>query len=59
MNNQLRICRVRDGSLIDQEGMQSLREMADAHDFQVWIERVDSSGKSGIVIEDGEVRGAQ
>ena len=27
--------------------------MAEAEDFQVWIERVDSSGTVGFVIEDG------
>jgi len=53
MNPQLRVCRVRDGSLIDEDGMKALAEYAEKHDFQIWIERVDTSGKSGIVIEDG------
>lgn len=56
MNPKLRIIRVRDGSLLDDESMKLIAEMADASDFQVWIERVDSSGKVGIVLEDGHVK---
>ena len=41
--------------LLDENGMKLLAEMADANDFQVWIERVDSSGKVGIVLCDGHV----
>jgi len=35
-----------------------LAEMAELHDFQCWIEIVDSSGKVGIVLEDGRLKGA-
>lgn len=59
MNPQLRVCRVRDGSLIDDDGMKALAEYAEKHDFQIWIERVDAAGKSGVVIEDGELRDAE
>lgn len=55
MNPKLRVIRVRDGSLLDEDAMKLLAEVADEHDFQVWIERVDSSGKVGFVIENGEV----
>ena len=55
LNPQLKICRVRDGSLIDEDGMKILSEQAELYDFQIWIERVDTSGKSGIVMENGEV----
>ncbi len=54
-NPKLRVIRVRDGSLLDEEGMRLLGEMADAHDCQVWVEAVDSSGRVGIVLEDGHV----
>lgn len=53
---RLRVIRVREGSLLDDEGMRIIAEMAEASDFQVWIESVDSSGKVGFVIEDGQVR---
>ena len=52
---KLRVIRVRDGSLLDDDSLSLLAEMADAHDYQVWIERVDSSGKIGFVIEDGSL----
>ena len=54
---KLRVIRVRDGSLLDPDSMAILREMAADRDYQVWIERVDTSGKVGIVIEDGKVAG--
>lgn len=53
----LKVIRVRDGSLLDADGLRLLAEMADAADCQVWVERVDTSGAHGIVIEDGHVQG--
>lgn len=58
-NPKLRVIRVRDGSLLDENGMKLLAELADANDMQVWIERVDTTGKVGFVIEDGRVRDAK
>ena len=37
-------------------GLRVIQELAATQDYQVWIERVDSSGKIGIVMEDGAVR---
>lgn len=54
-NPKLRVIRVRDGSLLDEDAMALLAKMADDHDMQVWIEAVDSSGRVGIVLEDGRV----
>ena len=39
-NAKLRVLRVRDGSLLDEDSMQILADMAAAADFQVWVERV-------------------
>lgn len=58
MNPKLRVIRIRDGSLLDEDAMKLLAEMAKAQDMQVWIERVDASGKIGFVLEDGHVRKA-
>lgn len=58
MNPKLRVLRIRDGSLLDENGLQLLSKMADANDYQVWVERVDTSGKVGVVMEDGHVRRA-
>jgi DNA repair exonuclease SbcCD ATPase subunit len=57
MNPKLRLILIKDGSLLDEDSMKLLAEIAEANDFQVVIERVDSSGKVGIVIEDGRVKG--
>lgn len=59
LNPKLRVIRIRDGSLLDEDGMKILAELADAQDMQVWIERVDSSGKVGFVIADGHLAGEE
>lgn len=56
LNPKLRVIRVRDGSLLDSKSMKLLSDMADAQDYQIWLERVDGSGKVGFVIEDGKVK---
>lgn len=56
MNPTLRIIRVRDGSLLDEDAMKLLAEMAAKNDSQIWIERVDSSGRVGVVLEDGRIK---
>ena len=58
-NPKLRVIRVRDGSLMDSESLATLARMAEELDHQVWIERVDESGKVGFVIEDGSLKGAE
>jgi len=55
-NPKLRVVRVRDGSLLDADSLQLLGEMAADRDYQVWIERVDDTGKVGFVIEDGRLK---
>jgi hypothetical protein len=54
-NPKLRVIRITDGSLLDEDSLAAIGEMAKAADFQVWIETVDSSGTVGVVIEDGAV----
>lgn len=58
MNPRLRVIRVRDGSLLDDNGIRMLGEFADQSDMQIWIERVDNSGRIGFVIEDGHLKSA-
>lgn len=55
----LRVIRVRDGSLLDEEGLQLLAEMADKADMQVWLERVANDGKVGFVLVDGHLEGVE
>ena len=51
----IRVIRIQDGSLLDSESMAVIVQMAETYDLQFWIEKVDESGKLGVVIEDGEV----
>lgn len=55
-NPTLRVIRIKDGSLLDDEGIEMLAQMATERDYQVWLERVDNSGEIGIVMEDGAVK---
>lgn len=54
-NPKLRVIRIKEGSLLDADNVELIATMAREHDYQVWIERVDTTGKVGIVIEDGSV----
>jgi hypothetical protein len=56
---EIRVMRITDGSLLDSTSMAVIEDLALANGYQVWIERVDESGDVGVVIEDGEVRGAE
>lgn len=57
-NPKLRVLRIKDGSLLDENGLKLLEELAAAKDYQIWIERVDASGAVGFVMEEGEVHRA-
>lgn len=54
-NPEIRVMRIKDGGLLDEDGMKLLEDMAREKDWQVWIEVTDSSGKIGVVMVDGEV----
>lgn len=55
-NPNLRVIRVRDGSLLDEEGLTLLAKMAEERDFQVWIERCTNGEKIGFTIEAGNLQ---
>lgn len=54
-NPTLRVLRVKDGALLDEQSMQMLTEMAEAEDFQLWCEVVRPDSEVAIVIEDGMI----
>lgn len=56
-NPRLRVLRIMDGSLLDEDSMRLLAEMADAEDFQLWVEVVGNGG-TGIIMENGLIKGA-
>ena len=58
LNPQLKVILIRDGSLLDEDSMKMVVQMAEEADAQVWLEKVSKSGEGcTIVIEDGEIKG--
>lgn len=55
LNPKLKVIRIMDGSLLDADSMKAIAKMAEASDYQVWVERVADGSDVGVVIEDGEV----
>ena len=55
MNPSLRVCLIRDGSLLDSDSLEIIREMAEAADAQVWLERVSEGADCQVIIEDGAI----
>lgn len=56
LNPKLRVIRILDGSLLDADNLAAIAEMAEAQDYQVWIERVSDDADTAVVIEDGRVQ---
>jgi len=56
LNPELRVIRIRNGSLLDSDSLAIIEQMAQDKDFQIWIEKVDESGEIGIFIEDGQIK---
>jgi len=54
-NPDLKVIRITDGSMLDTDSMALLERIAEKHDFQIWVEIVDSTGQVGVYIEDGTV----
>lgn len=55
-NPKIKVIRIEEGSDLDSDHLRMIAEMAKEKDYQVWIERVDETGKVGVVIEDGNVK---
>ena len=54
-NPTIRVLRIKDGSLLDTKTLAAIGKMADTHNYQAWVERVDTTGEVGIVMEEGRV----
>ena len=56
-NPTLRVIRIADGSLLDDESMQIIKDMANDQDFQVWVEYAsrNKEDRMGVYIEEGAV----
>ncbi len=55
MKPKLRVIWIQDASLFDDESIGIIEEMAEKHDYQIWLEMVDTSGKIGFRFEAGQV----
>jgi DNA repair exonuclease SbcCD ATPase subunit len=55
-NPKMRVMRIKDGSLLDEKSMAILAEMSIVENFQLFVECVDTSGKIGVYLEDGEIK---
>ncbi len=55
-NPRLRVIMIREGSLLDDDAMKIVAELAEKNDYQVWIETVQSDSPGAVVIEDGQVK---
>lgn len=55
LNPKLRVLTIKDGSLIDADGMKVIQKMIADGDYQLWLERVGTDGNIGVIIEDGAV----
>jgi len=59
LSPRLKVALVRDGSLMDKKSWALLEQYAVEQGLQLFVETVDSSRPTAIVIEDGRVRGAE
>jgi hypothetical protein len=53
LNPEIRVILIRDGSLLDKNNLDTLAEIAEEQDLQIWLEMVERGEKVGFVIEDG------
>lgn len=54
-NPKLKVILIENGSLLDDEHLDSVIKLATRKGYQVWIERVSKGAECSIIIEDGEV----
>ncbi len=59
MNPALGVMLVHDGSLLDDDGLKFLADMAEENGMQVWVERVGEGEECSVIIEDGHVKGVE
>ncbi len=55
-NPKLKVMLIRDGSLLDEQSLETLCQMATKADHQLWLERVGQDEHTTVVIEDGTVK---
>lgn len=53
---KLKVALIRDGSLLDTNGLKLLAEIAAEYGIQCWVERVGEGAECSVIIEAGEVK---
>lgn len=53
---ELKIMLIRDGSLLDEDSLRTVGEMADKFGMQVWLEKVGEGKEVSVILEDGSVK---
>jgi hypothetical protein len=56
LNPRLRVLLVRDASLLDENSLRLVAEMAQDAGAQVWLERVGDGDPGAVIIADGQVQ---
>jgi len=59
MNPELKILLIRDGSLLDEDNLKAISEMAFDSGHQLWLERVGEGDECSVIISDGSVKEAK
>ena len=54
-NPKLKVVLIKDGSLLDQDSLKVVEEMAKEKDWQIWVEAVQEDKSIGIYVEDGTI----
>ena len=55
LNPDLRVLLIRDGSLLDEDNLKTVAEMAEKSGHQIWLERVGKGKECSVIIKDGMV----
>jgi tetrahydromethanopterin S-methyltransferase subunit G len=56
MNPKLKILLIRDGSLLDENNLKMIADMAEIEGGQLWLERVGEGKECQVIIEDGRIK---
>lgn len=57
LNPKLKVLLCRDASVLDEDSLKLVADMAAKAGAQVWVERVETDGAVSVIIEDGHVKG--
>lgn len=55
-NPEVKVILLRNGSMLDSGNFELIKQIAEEREYQLWIEKVEESGKVGVFIEDGKIK---